>query len=103
MTKIVDLIEMEARASQANKDAPLTERTRITRGHDRARVLQIRLNASEYDAVSKLAHELRLPTSTVARDLLLAGVRAKSEADDDPAAVLARVQLELQGLASRLG
>lgn len=43
----------------------------MTRGHDRARTLQIRLNEDELAALVAVAEDRGLPVSTGARQLLL--------------------------------
>ena len=47
---INDLIAAEAAASEENPDAPLKAGSTITRGHSRAKTLQIRLNDDELAA-----------------------------------------------------
>ena len=44
---------------------------KVTRGHDRAKTLQIRLNEDELRELVALAANRGLPVSTVARQLLL--------------------------------
>lgn len=68
--KIEELIALEAKASEQNKDAPLQPDTTITRGHPRAKTLQIRLTEDEFTALADLAEHKGLPVSTFARDLL---------------------------------
>lgn len=74
MSKIADLIAAEVEAAENaadDPDAPLPAGVRVTRGHDRSKVLQIRLNEDEHRLLSKLADEQHLPVSTLARSLLL--------------------------------
>jgi hypothetical protein len=74
MSRISDLIESEARAGEQATDTPaldLPQGVRVTRGHDRGRVLQVRLNEDEYRILSKLADDRGLPVSTLARAVLL--------------------------------
>ncbi|WP_166849505.1 CopG family transcriptional regulator [Isoptericola sp. BMS4] len=76
MTK--DIAQVLAAEAQAVEEAEerggqlreLSE-VKVTRGHSRARVLQIRLNDDELAQLEKVADERGLPTSTVARALLL--------------------------------
>jgi hypothetical protein len=74
MSRISDLIETETRAAEQAPDSPdsgLPSNVRVTRGHDRGRVLQVRLNEHEYRILAKLADERRVPASTFARAVLL--------------------------------
>jgi predicted DNA binding CopG/RHH family protein len=76
MTK--DIAQVLAAESQAAEEADergeqlrdLSE-VRVSRGHSRSRVLQIRLNSDELERLESVAEERGLPTSTVARALLL--------------------------------
>ena len=73
-TKLKKLIDAEAKASEAGEvDQSSTARARVkvTRGHDRAKTLQIRLNHEELGELTALAETRGLPVSTVARQLLL--------------------------------
>jgi hypothetical protein len=74
MSKISDLIASEVAAAESEPDipdAPLPANVRVTRGHDRSRVLQVRLNEGEYRLLEKLADEQMLPISTYARAVLI--------------------------------
>ena len=76
MTRISDLIEAEVAAAEAEAeddfvDALLPDSVKVTRGHDRSKTLHIRLNEDEYRLLVKLADEAMVPTSTLARALLL--------------------------------
>jgi hypothetical protein len=74
MSKVSDLIESEVRAAERaddSADAPLPDSVRVRRGHDRSKVLQIRLNEDEYRLLAKHADEQKLPVSTLARAVLL--------------------------------
>lgn len=97
--KIEDLIAAEAAASEQNKDAELQPGTKITRGHGRAKTLQIRLNYEEFTALARAAEERGIPVSTLARDLLL---RELEGAGEDPQAVIARMRSDLDTLAARV-
>lgn len=71
--KLSELLGEEGDAVEAAEHSDTTIRSdvRITRGHDRARTLQIRLNDAELADLSALADARGLPVSTVARQLLL--------------------------------
>ncbi|MCW0191166.1 MULTISPECIES: plasmid mobilization protein [Rhodococcus erythropolis group] len=61
-------------------DAEARSDVRVTRGHGRTRVLQVRLNADELAEMQARADQQGLPVSTVARTMLLDQLRA----DTDP-------------------
>lgn len=94
---INDLIAAEAAAAEQNPDAPLKAGSTITRGHSRAKTLQIRLNDDELAALSSLAEARGIPVSTLARDLLLGQLAAS---DTSTKALIARIRAELDALAS---
>lgn len=74
MSKLSDLIESEVKAAEQAPDTPDAElpgETKVTRGHGRDKVLQVRLNEDEYRLVAKLAAEQMIPVSTFARAALL--------------------------------
>ena len=77
MSRISDLVAAEARAAEESQDTPdlaLPDTVRVSRGHNRSRVLQVRLNEDEYRVLSKLADERHLPVSTLARAVLLGSI-----------------------------
>jgi uncharacterized protein YbaP (TraB family) len=94
---INDLIAAEAAAAEGNPDAPIKPGSKITRGHSRARTLQIRLNEDELAALNALAQARGIPPSTLARDLLLGQLTG---ADISTHALIARIRAELDALAS---
>ncbi|MGV0816012.1 hypothetical protein ABQF34_29015 [Mycolicibacterium boenickei] len=69
--KIAALLEEESAAIDADRDAPITEATTVTRGHGRSKTLQIRLNPEELEELERVAATRGLPTSTVAREAIL--------------------------------
>jgi len=74
MSELKDLLDAEGAAAEAAEaDQESTARTdvKVTRGHDRAKTLQIRLNEDELGELTALAADRGLPVSTVARQLLL--------------------------------
>jgi hypothetical protein len=73
-TDIDKLLQSESDAIEANPDAPLTSETKVTRGHDRVKKLQIRLNEDEYRRVEEAAEARGIPASTMARSLILAAL-----------------------------
>ena len=94
---ISDLIAAEAAAAEQNPDAPIKAGSTITRGHSRAKTLQVRLNDDELAALATLAAARGIPVSTLARDLLLGQLGA---ADTSTKALIARIRAELDTLAS---
>ncbi len=94
---INDLIAAEAAASEQNPDAPIKAGSTITRGHSRAKTLQIRLNDDELAALTSLAEGRGVPVSTLARDLLMGQLAAS---DTSTKALIARIRAELDALAS---
>jgi predicted DNA binding CopG/RHH family protein len=74
MSELGDLLAAEGDAAEAaenSSDARERTNVKVTRGHDRARTLQIRLNDTELEELNSLAAQRGLPVSTVARQLLL--------------------------------
>jgi uncharacterized protein YbaP (TraB family) len=65
----------EAEAIDANRDAPITDETTVTRGHGRSKTLQVRLNPDELEELERVAASRGLPTSTVAREAILHLIR----------------------------
>jgi len=94
---INDLIAAEAAAAEQNPDAPIKAGSTITRGHSRAKTLQVRLNDDELAALATLAATRGIPVSTLARDLLLGQLGA---GDTSTKALIARIRAELDTLAS---
>lgn len=96
---ISDLIASEADAAERNPDAPINPGSKVTRGHQRAKTLQVRLNVEEFDALTHLAEQRGLPVSTLARDLLLSHLAGS---DDSAKSLIARIRAELDDLATRV-
>lgn len=96
---ISDLIVTEAEAAERNPDAAIKPGSRLTRGHQRVKTLQVRLNAEEMDALALLAEQRGLPISTLARDLLLTQLAGS---DTSAKALIAKIRAELDDLASRV-
>lgn len=91
------LIAAEAEAVEQNPDAAIQPGAKVTRGHNRVKTLQVRLNDVEFSALTAAAERLGVPASTLARDLLLRELAALSES---PQAVIARMRADLDALAS---
>jgi hypothetical protein len=74
MSKLTELLDAEgaaAEAAEADQESTLRTDVKVTRGHDRAKTLQIRLNEDELAELVAMAADRGLPVSTVARQLLL--------------------------------
>lgn len=96
---INDPITADAEASERNPDAPLKPGTKMTRGHQRSKTLQVRMNPDELDALAAIAGQRGIPVSTLARDLLLAHI---AERDTSTKGLIAKIRAELDALASRV-
>lgn len=97
--KIRDLISAEAEAAEEDEFAPddhspLPAGTRVTRGHNRSKVLQVRLNGDELEHLEMLAKARDLPVSTVARSLILTALAPTT----DTGATITRIEQELAAL-----
>ena len=82
MSELKDLLDAEGAAAEeaeAEQESPVRTDVKVTRGHDRAKTLQVRLNEEELGELAALAKERDLPVSTVARQLLL---QSLAPADD---------------------
>jgi hypothetical protein len=82
VSELKDLLEAEGAAvetAETGQDSPARTDVKVTRGHDRAKTLQIRLNGDELGELTALAQDRGLPVSTVARQLLL---QSLAPADD---------------------
>jgi len=81
---IEPLLAAEANAADAaeatsDPDAPLPAHVKVTRGHPRARNLQVRFRDNEFEELVRYADRRGLPVSTVVRMLVL---RAIAPAED---------------------
>ena len=82
MCGLQELLDAEGAAAEAAEtDQESVRRTdvKVTRGHSRAKTLQIRLNEDELAELTALAEDRGLPVSTIARQLLL---QSLAPADD---------------------
>jgi hypothetical protein len=100
------LIALEAEASEANSDAPIGPGTRVSRGHDRSRTLQIRLNVDELEELAAAADRVGLPSSTYARTVLLSSLRGPVHdaqgGEHDTRSLVRRLQADVSALAERV-
>ncbi len=100
MSKTLDeLIEQEGAAAEAvrgtGENDPLPPHVKVTRGNDRARVLQVRFNEDEVERLTAYAQELGVPVSTALRALALDVLASKGEGKDDLDAALARLERDV--------
>jgi hypothetical protein len=90
MSKKIDaLLAAEAKAAEeaealGDPEAPLPAHVKVTRGHPRAKNLQVRFRDDEYNALADYAAQRGLPISTLVRMLVL---QAIAPADDLKAAL----------------
>jgi predicted DNA-binding protein len=99
-TKLKKLIDAEAKAAEdgeADQSSTARAGVKITRGHDRAKTLQIRLNDEEIGELTALAQDRGLPVSTVARQLLLQSLNPV----DDLRAALDRLERDVSEVRRR--
>jgi hypothetical protein len=69
-----ELIELESEAAEASRELP--EPDGVTgRGVKGGAVLSVRLNEEEFAALTERAHAKHIPTSTMARSLILQAMR----------------------------
>lgn len=99
MSELDELLRSEAEHADRNKDAPAGPETKVSRGHDRARVLQVRLNEDELAAVARLAEASNLPVSTLVRSWILDRVQAP---ESGPSATVDRIARDLDQLRRQL-
>lgn len=83
--------------AEATRDEPLS--ANATRPA-RARVLSVRLNPDEFDALNRHADELELPASTLVRGWILTHLQA--DAETSPAATVDRIAREVEQLRRQL-
>lgn len=77
--KIEDVIADERQAAEeaeatSDPKAPLPAHVKVTRGHPRARNLQVRFRDDEFDELTAYAEQRGLPVSTVVRSLVLQAI-----------------------------
>jgi len=70
---------------------------RVTRGHPRARNLQVRFRDDEFDELARYADQRGLPVSTVVRMLVLQSIAPADDLD----AALDRLQSDVEAIRQR--
>jgi hypothetical protein len=74
----------EAEAGEEDQTPrPIPPHVKVTRGNPRSKVLQVRLNTEEIEALERIADRRELPVSTVAREQLLKLIATESAAGAD--------------------
>lgn len=91
----LDRIGAEAEAAEADQiDRPLPPHVKVSRpNRARSKVLQVRLNPEELEAVERIAQRRGLPVSTVAREQLLRLIEGNCQID--PTEPLASIRATL--------
>ncbi|WP_227370971.1 hypothetical protein [Mycobacterium fragae] len=90
---ITEADEIEAAEDHQN-DRPLPPHVKVSRpGRARSKVLQVRLNPDEFEALERIAERRQLPVSTIARGQLLQLITA-----DEPAGNLSLLRAALGNL-----
>jgi len=97
-------IAAEAEAAETDQtDRPIPAHVTVGRpNRARSRVLQVRLNPDEFEAIERIAADRGLPPSTVARERLLAMIREDQGPEADVATVLVDVADQLRAVATRI-
>jgi len=98
MTEINPDVLRDAREeAEATRDEPLSaDATRPAR----AKVLSVRLNPDEFDALHAHAEQLELPVSALVRGWILTQLRADTEGS--PAATIDRIARQVEQLRRQL-
>ena len=96
MGKIDDILDAEATAVEAaeltnDPNAQIPSGTTISRGHPRAKNLQVRLREDEFEELEAYAAQQGLPVSTVVRLLVLKAIAPV----DDLKSALDRLETDL--------
>jgi predicted DNA binding CopG/RHH family protein len=105
LTDRLDRIGAEAEAAEADQtDRPIPAHVKVGRpNRARSKVLQVRLNPDELDAVERIAAQRGLPASTVARERLLQMITEDQASEGDVAAQLAAAADRIKQLVGRMG
>jgi predicted DNA binding CopG/RHH family protein len=80
--KVEARLDAEAEAAEdadatSDPNTPHPAHVMVTRGHPRARNVQVRFRESEYDEIATYADQRGLPVSTVVRMLTLRAIPAR--------------------------
>lgn len=106
MTALDELLAAEAAAAEAfeqDQSTPYPNNVTVTRpNRARSKVLQVRLNPDEFDAIERIAADRGLPPSTVARERLLAMIHEAQGEQADMATQLVVVSDQIRAVAARM-
>ena len=96
---IRDLVDSEATEAEdaertSTRPTELPVGVVVTRGHNRSRTLQVRLNEDELEQLQMIAKDRDLPVSTVARAIILSALAPSNDAG----AALSRMEADLAAL-----
>ena len=106
MSKLDDLLAAEAAAAEAfeeDQSTPYPDHVTISQpNRARSKVLQVRLNPGEFEAIERIAAGRGLPPSTVARERLLAMIREEQGEPVDPATQLVAMADQIRAVAAQV-
>ncbi|MGD0085099.1 MAG: hypothetical protein ABSD78_18170 [Acidimicrobiales bacterium] len=103
MSDLKKIIEEETEASEANRDALVTDDAKISRpNRSRSTVYSIRLNPEEVSALQSLADAAGVPGSTLARSWIVERIREEQTGLNDAEAELRAAQRHLAHLQKHL-
>jgi hypothetical protein len=89
----------EAEAGEEDQTVKPIPEHEVTRGNPRSKVLQVRLNPDELDALEAIAARRALPVSTIAREHLLKLIADDHSAVEDRLLQLIHAATRVQALA----
>lgn len=106
MGKLDELLAAEAAAAEAfeeDQSTPYPDHVTISRPNlARSKVLQVRLNPDEFEAIERIAADRGLPPSTVARERLLAMIREEQGEKIDVATQLVVMADQIRAVAAQV-
>lgn len=106
MSKLDDLLAAEAAAAEAfeeDQSAPYPDHVKISQpNRARSKVLQVRLNPGEFEAIERIAAARGLPPSTVARERLLAMIHEDQGEKVDVATQLVAMGDQIRAIAAQV-
>ena len=74
--ELQELVEEETAASEASRDAALSERV-VRKGRTRSVVYSVRLTPEQTDEIQRIAEEAGIPASALVRDWVVEGLAAE--------------------------
>jgi hypothetical protein len=95
--------DIEAAEATADPDAPIPPHVKVSRpNRARSRVLQVRLNSEEFEAIERLAAQRGLAASTLARERLLQMIREDDATEADVAEQLTAAADRIKALVAQV-